>query len=228
MRYLPMSFDTQNKTVLVIGGGLMAYDRIKRLLDSEFKIYVISEDFIEEIFKLSDEHSERVLLKKGTIDKNFVFFGYDYLIIATHSFDLNYALEKRAEKSKIPYERCDIISNSTLLMNKTLSKEGLTVGITTNGINPTITEIVYEDILKLLDGYNGEKILILNKIRKELVKRNALNIDKTIRELYDSEKITLNNYLEDLKNDLKDREKEAEEIIEDFNKTEENKKEKEE
>lgn len=220
MRYLPMSFDTQDKTVLVIGGGLMAYDRIKALLDSKFKIYIISEDFIDEIIKLSDTHSERVFLKKGTIDENFVFFNYDYLIIATHSFDLNYALEKRAEKSKIPYERCDIISNSTLLMNKVLSKDDLTIGITTNGVNPTITDIVYEDILKLLDGYNEEKIQILNKIRKELVKRNALNIDKTIRELYNSEKITLNTYLENLKSDLKDREKKAEEIFEDFNKEE--------
>lgn len=221
MRYLPMSFDTKNKTVLVVGGGYIALERIERLLDSEFKIYVIASEFIEEIFKLSDKYSERILLKKSTIDSDFVFFGYDYLIIATHNFDLNHSLEERAKKSSIPYERCDIVSSSTLLMNKVISKEGLTVGITTNGINPTITDIVFEDISKLLATYNEEKILILNKIRRELVKKNALNIDDKIRKLYFEEKIKLDTYLDQLeesyKEDIQTTKKEEEKITEELN-----------
>lgn len=211
MRYLPMSFDTRDKTALIIGGDFTALDRIKRLLESEFKIYVIAKDFIEEIINISTENSDRVFLKQGKLDENFVFFGYDYLIIATHDFELNDALEERAKRSNILYERCDFISSSDLLMNKVISKEGLTVGITTNGVNPTVTDIVYEDIAELLKKYNEEKILILNKIRRELVKRNALNVDEKIRELYDKEKITLDTYLNRLEHD-EVRKQEIEEI----------------
>ena len=205
MRYLPMSFDTQNKTVLIIGGETVALDRIRRLLESEFKIYVIWKDFIEEIMALSHKYPERLKLKKGVVTKDFVFFGYNYLIIATNDIPLNQALEERALKSNIPYERCDVISLSDLLMNRVISKEGLTIGITTNGVNPTITDIVYEDIYNLLANYNEEKILILNKIRRELIKKNALNIDATIRELYETEKINLDSYLKNLEDEEKDK-----------------------
>lgn len=198
MRYLPMSYDTKNKNVLIVGGGTIALDRLKRLLESEFKIYIIADNFINEIIELSDENSERISIKKGKINKDFVFFGYDYLVIATHDFELNQALEIRAEKSKIPFERCDLVSNSNLLMNKALNKEGLTIGITTNGINPTITDIVYDDICKLLSKYSSEKISILNDIRKELVIRNDQNIDEKIRAIYQSDVDTLKKYLNNL------------------------------
>lgn len=200
MRYLPMSFDTKDKTVLVIGGESEALDRIKRLLESEFQIYVIANNFIEELIKLAHDNSERISIKKGEIDENFVFFGYDYLIIATHNYNLNSSLEIRAQKSKIPYERCDLVSNSNLLMNKSIEKEGLCIGITTNGLNPTITNIVYEDIEKLLNRYSSEKFSILNSIRKELIKRNDQNIDTKLRNLFNQDINSLNEHLSNLEN----------------------------
>lgn len=216
MRYLPMSFDTKNKTALIIGGDHIALSKIKDLLQSEFKIYVISEQFIDEIIKLSNANSERIFLKQGRIDGSFVFFGYDYLVIATHNFDLNQALEERAKKSNIPYQRCDVLSSSNLLMNKVISKEGLTIGISTNGLNPAISEIVYDDINNLLSDYNEEKILILNEIRRQLIRRNALNIDDTIKDLYYQEKFTINKYLDKLEND-EQYNKEVKEIKEELN-----------
>ncbi|SHH55770.1 precorrin-2 dehydrogenase / sirohydrochlorin ferrochelatase [Anaerosphaera aminiphila DSM 21120] len=199
MRYLPVSFDTRNKNVLVLGGGLLSLSKIKVLLKTEFNIYVISDTFVDEIYELEKEYADKLFLKEESLDGNFIFFAYDYVLIATNDFVLNNALEKRAQKSNILYERCDVFSNSTMLMNRILEKGGLAIGITTDKLNPTISDIIYEDIEKLFETYDEEKIKILNRIRAELVRKNSPDIDNIIRELYATEKINLNTYLNNLK-----------------------------
>lgn len=198
MRYLPVNYDTKNKNVLILGGGLLALSKIKELLNTEFKIYVIADSFVDEIKKLAQTNSDRLFTKEEKLTENFIFFAYDYLLIATNNFELNAAFEKRAQKSKILYERCDITSESTMLLNKVIEKDGLTVGISSSKLNPTITGILYEDISAMLEKYSSEKIKILNKIRTELIRKNSPNTDEIIRELYDKEKLTLDTYLKNL------------------------------
>ncbi|RVU54804.1 NAD(P)-dependent oxidoreductase [Anaerosphaera multitolerans] len=199
MRYLPVSFDTRNKNVLVLGGGLLSLSRIKILLKTEFKVYVISDTFVDEIYELQKEYTDKLFIKEENLNSDFIFFAYDYVLIATNDFMLNNSLEKRAQKSNILYERCDILSNSTLLMNRILEKGGLAIGITTDKLNPTISDIIYEDIEKLFNTYDAEKIQLLNKIRTELVRKNSPNIDGIMRKLYDTKEINLETYLNNLK-----------------------------
>lgn len=60
MRFYPISVDTKNKKVLVIGGGRGAYIKIKGLLTSEFLIYCLSKEFSDELRTLAEENSERI------------------------------------------------------------------------------------------------------------------------------------------------------------------------
>lgn len=102
MRYYPISIDTKNKKVLVIGGGRGAYTKIKGLLKSEFSIYCLSMEFTESLLKLAEENKDRIYLKEVEIDGDFRFFAYDYLILATDDLALNRQLTKRAKLSSVP------------------------------------------------------------------------------------------------------------------------------
>lgn len=201
MRYLPVSFNTNNKNVLVLGGGLLALSKIKKLINTDFKIYIISDIFVDEIKDMESKYPEKIFTKEETLSENFIFFNYDYVIIATTDFELNNKFELRAKKTNTLYERCDISSDSSMIMNESIEKNGIVLGIDTNKINPTIANIIYKDLEKFLDKYDENKINILNKIRTELVRKNASNIDDTILKLYKEEKISLNDYLEKIKKD---------------------------
>lgn len=201
MRYLPINLDTKDKNVLIIGGGLLALSKIKILLNTELKIYCISDSFVDEIKELVNKFPKKLFIKEEVLTEDFIFFGYDMCLIASNNFELNSAFEKRAIKNKMLYERCDILSNSTFTLPKTIEKEGLVVSLDNNKLNPTITEIIYEDIENLLNKYSYEKIKILNKIRSELVRKNSPHTDEIIRELYEKEKLTLDIYLKNLTSD---------------------------
>lgn len=198
MRYFPISIDTREKKILVIGGGKVAFRKIQSLLSSELEFYIIAEEFNQDLLNLSKEHPDRIHLNALSIDEGFVFYGYDLLLLATNNPSLNQSLEERARSRGILCLRCDKSQESSFILNKVIDKGSLVASISTGGKNPTITKIVAKDIEGLLDQYDPKKIEILNQIREALVKKNKENIPQIIQSLWDEETIRLNDYLEDV------------------------------
>ena len=94
------------------------------------------------------------------------------------------------------YQRFDILSKSLMSINKSIERGPLTFSLNSSKINPTITDIIFEDLEKFSESYSIEKINILNEIRSELVRKNSQNIDEIIRRLYESETINLSTFLD--------------------------------
>ena len=73
MRYLPVSLDTRDKNILVLGGGYMAYSAIKTLAKTEATIYVIADIINDDIKKAtarSLENIKEILQEAGSsLDK---------------------------------------------------------------------------------------------------------------------------------------------------------------
>lgn len=74
----------------------------------------------------------------------------------------------------------------------------MTFSLNSSRLNPTITDIVFEDLKNFVKKYNLEKLNILSEIRSELVRKNSQNIDEIIRNLYESETINLSTFLEEM------------------------------
>lgn len=196
MRYMPVSLDTLDKKILILGGGYLAYSALKSVIDSEAEIYMIGDSFTTNIVNIAEKSQGRIKLKEHDVDKDFMFMGYDYVLIATENFEVNEALEKRALSRKMVYQRFDILSKSLISINKSIERGPLTFSLNSSRINPTITDIIFEDLEKFSKKYSIEKINILNEIRSELVRKNSQNIDEIIRRLYESETINLSTFLD--------------------------------
>lgn len=196
MRYLPVSLDTLDKKILILGGGYLAYSALKSVIDSEAEIYMIGDSFTKNIVNISEKSDGKIKLKEHEVDKDFMFMGYDYVLIATEDFEVNEAIEKRASSRKMLYQRFDILSKSLMSINKSIERGPLTFSLNSSKINPTITDIIFEDLEKFSESYSIEKINILNEIRSELVRKNSQNIDEIIRRLYESETINLSTFLD--------------------------------
>ena len=83
-------------------------------------------------------------------------------------------------------------------INRSLEHGPLTFSLNSSRLNPTITDIVFEDLKNFVKKYNLEKLNILSEIRSELVRKNSQNIDEIIRKLYESETINLSTFLEEM------------------------------
>lgn len=198
MRYLPVSLDTFEKKILILGGGFLALSALKSVIDTEAEIYMIADSFTKDIVKKSEESDGKIKLKEHEIEKDFKFMGFDYVLIATEDFELNEALEKRASARNMIYQRFDIFSKSLMSINKSVERGPLTFSLNSSRLNPTITDIIFEDLKKFSQKYNLEKLNILSEIRSELVRKNSQNIDEIISKLYESETINLSTFLEEM------------------------------
>lgn len=218
MRYFPISIDTKDKNILVLGGGATATAKIEALLETEFKIYCISDDFTEELLKIREENPERVMLKGRVLNEEFVFFGYDYCVIATGDVKLNQILAERAKKSQIEFYRADNIGESSFRFNQVVEQGGLSVSMLSEGINPQVMKQITTDIENVLFKYDIEKLSLLNDARHLLVLKNHPNIQEEIEKLAKSNVAVIKAYYETLKRENVDI---VEEFIQDGDKVEE-------
>ena len=229
MRYIPVSLDTKDKNVLVLGGGVLVLESIKKLLLTELNaIYIIAPEILPEITKLEEENPERIKIKVMDIDENFRFFGYDFVIIGTYNLNLNNALEERAKNSNLMYQRLDIKSESTFVIDDFYNVGDISLSVSRTSNLPEIEEEFSKDLKDLASSYNEDKINILKQIRTNLIRKNAMDIDKTIAKLYRDDTVNLREYLdsdieEEEKTNLKEEtthkvEEKAEEKIEEIEK----------
>ncbi len=212
MRYLPINIDTADKNFLVLGWQDELEDILKEILVSMAKVYVISPEMNIKIQHLIKTNPDKFLHKEQVVDENTIFFSYDYVIIATGDLAVDNAMELRAKKSSIPFFRLDKPKSSDFSILPKAFSEELSLSVSTRTYNPTIENKVLKDLQIFLTKYDPEKFSILNEIRTALVKKNSPDVDKIIKELYDSETINLSTYLVGLKDENRERVEEFEGI----------------
>ncbi len=196
MRYIPVSLDTKDKNVLVLGGGVLVLETIKKLLLTEVHaIYIIASEILPDITKLEEENPERIKIKIMDIDENFRFFGYDMVIIGTYNLNLNNALENRALNSNLAYQRLDIKSESSFIIDDFYNVGDISLSVSRTSSLPEIEEEFSKDLKDLVSDYNEDKINLLKQIRTNLIRKNAKDIEKTIEKLYKDDTVNLREYL---------------------------------
>ncbi len=196
MRYIPVSLDTKDKNVLVLGGGVLVLETIKKLLLTEVHaIYIIASEILPDITKLEEENPERIKIKIMDIDENFRFFGYDMVIIGTYNLNLNNALENRALNSNLAYQRLDIKSESSFIIDDFYNVGDISLSVSRTSSLPEIEEEFSKDLKDLVSDYNEDKLNLLKQIRTNLIRKNAKDIEKTIEKLYKDDTVNLREYL---------------------------------
>ena len=188
MRYFPLMVDTQDKKVLVVGGGKAAATKIKGLLPSSFSFYCLSPVFDESLAELAEEYSERIFMKEKTVDADFRFFAYDFLIAATDDAALNDTLVRRAKLSSVPVLSTSDPETSDVHMASVVNRGPLVISISAE--NPTISKHVKEDMENFLEKYDEAKLEEMNKIRKILLERKSEHISRIMEDLWQREKIS--------------------------------------
>ncbi len=129
------------------------------------------------------------------IDENFRFFGYDMVIIGTYNLNLNNALENRALNSNLAYQRLDIKSESSFIINDFYNVGDISLSVSRTSSLPEIEEEFSKDLKDLVSDYNEDKINLLKQIRTNLIRKNAKDIEKTIEKLYKDDTVNLREYL---------------------------------
>ncbi|MEW5693481.1 MAG: bifunctional precorrin-2 dehydrogenase/sirohydrochlorin ferrochelatase [Candidatus Hydrogenedentota bacterium] len=178
----PLILDLKDKNILIIGGGDVAFRKLKNLLYCKANITLISQKYIKKLKNLCNKYNIKTIQRKARFKdlRKDVFMVID----ATDDIKLHKRLYEKCDREKILLNVVDSPQYCNFIVPAVVKRGDLLIAISTSGKTPFITKKVRQDIEKVFDKKWGKYIKICEIIRNELksmdkperVKKKVYNI----------------------------------------------------
>lgn len=178
MAFFPVFVDIKGKPCLIVGGGQVAYRKIKTLLQFGASIKVVSPYLCEELIKLKESgliNVEQREFINSDIENCFI------AVAATSDRHINERVSKYAAERNIPVNVADDFAKCSFLFPSIVKRGEFVIGICSSGSFPAMTAAIREKIDEILPYEIAEITEKLEILRKE--------IRSNIKQKEDKEKI---------------------------------------
>lgn len=125
-RYLPIFLDIEDKNILIVGGGNVAYQKISKILPFTSNIKVVAPDVSEKIKTTKVNIIQREFVEKDLDD---IFLVY----ICTNNEILNEEIKKIANKKGKLVNVVDNKKLSDFISPAVLLQDDITIAVSSNG-----------------------------------------------------------------------------------------------
>lgn len=163
--YYPVFFDLKGRSVLVIGGGRLALEKVHGLLAAEAAITVIAPEINEGLSALCDagriEHLARDY-QPGDMR------GRVLVMAAGDNASANAALHDDARAVGVPLNAADDPANCDFILPAVVRKPPLTLAISTGGGSPAMARRIREELSDYLDAETSSLAELVAEVRAEL------------------------------------------------------------
>lgn len=146
MGYFPFFVDLKRKRGLIVGGGIVAERKVRKLLPYEPELLVVAPEIDGGIRKLSEEIKEK--RKKNEDTSELILFErdfettdlekMDFVIAATSDEALNTRIAKLCEEKHILVNVVDDKEKCGFLFPSLIREGKLSIGISTEGASPRV------------------------------------------------------------------------------------------
>lgn len=169
MGYFPFYIDIENKNCVVVGGGVVAFRKIEKLLPFNPVITVVAPKICDEILKISEIKICNRNFKDSDIINAFM------VISATDDEELNQHIFELCNEKNILVNTVDDKKKCGFVFPALAKTKNITVGISTSGKSPLYARYLREKIENLIDENSDEitdilcryRSLIKNEIKSE-------------------------------------------------------------
>ncbi len=167
MAFFPMYMDMDNLKVLLIGGGVIATEKLEKLVDFTTNITIISTIISTEALAIIKEHNLSYNLRpymRGDIE------GYDIVIVATDTVELHRAIYEESRSSRILVNSVDDTRYCDFIFPSYIKQGDLTIAFSTSGASPAFAKQIrqyFETIIpKDIEGFLAN----MKRLRGEIPK----------------------------------------------------------
>ena len=137
MAYFPAFLKLDNKKILIVGGGYIAYEKLKHLLDFTQDISIIASEFCENMTKSIQK--ENLLFEKRNYKVGDVK-GFDIVIIAVDSIELQSKIFTESRQYNCLCNAVDSVDYCDFIFPSYIKKDDLTIAISTSGASPSFAK----------------------------------------------------------------------------------------
>jgi len=162
---LPIFLKLENEPSLVIGGGSVAFQKIKQLLNSKSKITVVSPVCNSDVWELI--YKSKIKWIQKCYDLKFID-SPKVIIGATSNKQVNRQIFEDAQKLGIPVNIVDQPELCSFYLGAVHSEGDIKVAVSTNGKSPAVAKKIRNIIKKIIPKETASIVNELGKIRKFL------------------------------------------------------------
>lgn len=167
-KYYPINLNLENKDCLVIGAGVVAERKIKRLLEYGVNVTVVSPNFSRGINMLAKKNRIRLIQRCVNLKD---IRGKFLVISAAGERRINSLVSKYCKESNILVNVVDSPIECNFILPSILKRGNLTISISTEGVSPALAKKIRQDLEQKF-GTEYEKLLkIMKKIRPKVLKK---------------------------------------------------------
>ena len=157
MAYFPMFVNLKDQPCLVVGGGMVAYRKVKVLLDFEARVVVVGENICDKIYEIVKKSNQLELQKKcfedADCDNMFM------VIAATDDKELNHHIAGICNSKGIMVNAVDQKEDCSFIFSSYIKEKNLIAAFSSGGNSPVLAQFLGE-----LNEYMG-------KIRKRVIEK---------------------------------------------------------
>ena len=157
MAYFPMFVNLKDQPCLVVGGGMVAYRKVKVLLDFEARVVVVGENICDKLQKKCFEDAD--------CDNMFM------VIAATDDKELNHHIAGICNSKGIMVNAVDQKEDCSFIFSSYIKEKNLIAAFSSGGNSPVLAQYLKSQEKEILTPFLGELNEYMGKIRKRVIEK---------------------------------------------------------
>ncbi|MEE8588329.1 MAG: bifunctional precorrin-2 dehydrogenase/sirohydrochlorin ferrochelatase [Sulfurimonadaceae bacterium] len=137
MSYFPAFLKLDNKKILIVGGGYIAYEKLDHLLDFTYDIKVIAPELSTEMQNRIDQ--EGLLFEKRKYEMGDIK-DYAVVIVAVDDIPLQAEIFKESKSYNCLCNAVDSVDYCDFIFPSYIKKDDLTIAVSTSGASPAMAK----------------------------------------------------------------------------------------
>jgi len=167
MSYFPAFLQLENKKILIVGGGAIAYEKLLHLLDFTKDIFIVAQDFSQEMLqtiKAENLDFEKRAYKSGDI-KEFAI-----VVVAIDNIPLQAEIFEESKHYNCLCNAVDSTAYCDFIFPSYIKKGDLTIAVSTSGASPAMAKYLRIFLQRLIPESIVEFLQEMKNLRKTIPK----------------------------------------------------------
>ncbi len=167
MAYFPAFLKLDNRKILIVGGGNIAYEKLDHLLDFTKDIHIIAQAYSSEMLQRIQEenlHYEKRSYKTGDIAE------FAIVVVAVDSIALQAEIFQESKRYNCLCNAVDSVDYCDFIFPSYVKKDDLTIAISTSGTSPAMAKHLRRYLQKIIPNGISEFLKEMKQLRQNLPK----------------------------------------------------------
>lgn len=177
MSYFPLFMELKDRDCLVVGGGRVAWRKVKVLMDFGARVSVVAPEIISEIGELGPDQ----LLEREFLDDDV--WGRILVVAATDDETLNQRISRLCQARSIPVNVVDQIQDCSFIFPAYVKRGEVVAAFSSGGQSPVMTQYLKAQIKPVMTEKLGELATCLGSLRD--VVHSSVQTETARKHLYE-------------------------------------------